>query len=193
MRIRAAAILCAAVAAASALTGCGNSTSAVSATAHATKVAFKSTALKSHLIPAKYTCDGTNVNPPLEWGAVPRGTGTLLLAVFGLKPTSPQSSNVEASVEWAIAGINPALHKLKAGQQPPGSHVGVSRNGTRRYNICPKKGTIGQYQFMLYGVPANVAVSPNFADEPVLATLTKPGTPATITASGAFVAIYKRR
>ena len=29
------------------------------------------------MISAKYTCDGENVSPPLEWGVCPEGTSTL--------------------------------------------------------------------------------------------------------------------
>lgn len=193
MGLRVAAILSGALALMPALAGCGSATSGTSAIAHPPKVVFKSAAVKAHVIPVSYTCDGKDVSPPLEWGAVPPGTGELVLAAIGLTPISPGSSAVNASVEWVIAGINPALHKLRAGQQPPGTHVGLSREGTRRYNICPRKGTTEQYQFMLYGVPARVSVSSGFADEPVLATLTKPGLATTTTAEGAFVAIYKRR
>jgi hypothetical protein len=31
------------------------------------------------MIPGKYTCDGVNVSPPLEWDAVPEGTKSLAL------------------------------------------------------------------------------------------------------------------
>ena len=30
-------------------------------------------------IPAKYTCDGANVSPPLSWGEPPAGTQSLAL------------------------------------------------------------------------------------------------------------------
>jgi len=31
------------------------------------------------MIPAKYTCDGADVSPPLQWDAVPEGTRSIAL------------------------------------------------------------------------------------------------------------------
>ena len=31
------------------------------------------------LIPAKYTCDGADVSPPLQWNKVPEGTKSIAL------------------------------------------------------------------------------------------------------------------
>lgn len=33
-------------------------------------------------IPARYTCDGANESPPLEWSGIPAGAGALVLVVF---------------------------------------------------------------------------------------------------------------
>src|SRR5262245_4113201 len=32
-------------------------------------------------IPSKYTCDGANISPPLQWAGVPSGTKSLVLIV----------------------------------------------------------------------------------------------------------------
>jgi phosphatidylethanolamine-binding protein (PEBP) family uncharacterized protein len=169
--------------------GCGGSGSSHGAV----KVTLKSAALASRRIPTRYTCDGSNVNPPLEWGAIPKDTGELVLAAVGLTPTVPASDSFHASVEWAVAGIDPALHRLNPGALPRGAHVGLASSGKRHFNICPKKGTTEQYQFMLYGVPAGAKVAADFADEPILSVLTKPGTATSTTAEGAFVAAYTRK
>jgi phosphatidylethanolamine-binding protein (PEBP) family uncharacterized protein len=173
-----------------ALSGCGGSGSSA---ATPTKVTFKSAAIVRNKIPAEYTCDGKNVNPPLEWGAIPSDTGELVLAEVALTPTVPASSNYNARIEWAVAGIDPALHRLAPGHLPPKAHVGLAASGKRRYDLCPKKGAIVEYQFMLYGVPTGARVAKNFADEPVLAALTKVGTRTYTTAEGAFAAVYVRK
>lgn len=175
-----------------ALSGCGGSGSGPSATAP-TKVTFKSAAIVGHVIPTKYTCDGKNVNPPLEWGAIPHDTGELVLAEVALTPTVPASSNYNAKIEWAVAGIDPALHRLASGQLPAKAYVGLSASGTRHYSVCPKKGATVEYQFMLYGVPSGARVSKDFADEPVLADLTKAGARTFTTAEGVFDAVYVRK
>ena len=67
--------------------------------------------------PVRYTCDGSDTTPPLEWGEVPAGTGTLVLFVVGVIPTT---KSYALSVEWAVAGIDPALHMVEAGRLPAG-------------------------------------------------------------------------
>jgi phosphatidylethanolamine-binding protein (PEBP) family uncharacterized protein len=173
------------------LSGCGGSGSP--SREAVARVSFSSPAITSHAIPARYTCDGENTNPPLEWGAVPKDTGELVLTAIGLTPTKPVSNDEIASIEWAIAGIKPSLHKLDPGEIPQGAHVGQSADERRHYNVCPKKGTTEEYQFMLYGVPVGAKVSPGFADAPILSALGKPGTATSASAIGAFDVIYKRK
>jgi phosphatidylethanolamine-binding protein (PEBP) family uncharacterized protein len=174
-----------------ALAGCANTSTTNTGTTitKAVEVSFKSPVITRKAIPAQYTCDGKDMSPPLEWGAIPGDTGELVLAIIGLTPS--HSKAYIASIEWAISGINPKTHKLKAGETPPGAHIGLSAKHTRRYNLCPKHGQAEKYQFMLYGVPSDAKVSPNFADQPILATLTKPDTPTSTTAEGAFLTQYK--
>ncbi|MGO9759729.1 MAG: YbhB/YbcL family Raf kinase inhibitor-like protein [Solirubrobacteraceae bacterium] len=172
------------------LAGCG--ASGASSTTPITPVLFKSAKITGP-IPALYTCDGKDVAPPLEWGTVPSGTSELALLVVGLTPTSP-SNSYAVSAEWGVVGINPGLHKLAAGRLPPGAHVGLASDGRQRYSICPKKGVTEHYQFMLYAVPSSVAAIPaKFEDMSVLAALSKPNTPTSAIAQGAFVATYKRK
>ena len=188
---------CATLLATLALAGCANTTSTPTSSGStggpAVQVSFKSAALHGQTLPAQYTCDGKNINPPLEWGPIPADTSELVLAAIGLTPATPNGKSGTATIEWAISGINPKLHKLNAGEVPQGAHIGQAPNKTRRYNLCPKKGTTTQYQFMLYGVQADAKVSPEFADQPILAALSKPGTSISATAEGAFLTRYKRQ
>jgi len=172
-----------------ALAGCGSSGTNPPT---AVPVAFKSSAIVGQRIPALYTCDGKNITPPMEWGSVPAGTKELVLMVVGLTP-SASTNSYSISVEWAIDGVDPALHRLAAGQLPVGAHVGHTSNGTRRYSICPKRGVSKDYQFQLYAVSSLVKIPTDFADLEVLAALSKPHTQVSATAQGAFVAIYERR
>jgi phosphatidylethanolamine-binding protein (PEBP) family uncharacterized protein len=176
------------LASALALAGCGSSTPTAT---RAAKVFFNSAAIVNHTIPVQYTCDGKDIVPPLEWGTIPEGTGELLLVAVGLKPNP--AGNYSVSVEWALSGVKPSLHRLAAGELPQGSHVGVASNGKRGYSICPKAGSSEQYQFMLYAVPNNVSIAPDFSALPILAAISKQGTKASAIGQGAFIATYKRR
>jgi phosphatidylethanolamine-binding protein (PEBP) family uncharacterized protein len=171
-----------------ALTGCGGS----GAPTTVPRIAFKSPAILSGSIPAQYTCAGANHTPPLEWGTVPAGTAEVAVFVLGFTPISPSSKNYRASVEWAVAGVNPALHKLTPGVLPAGAHLGRDSDGKKRYSICPKKGTTEQYQFELYAVSPEETIKPSFNGLPVVAALanSKPGVPTM--AHGGFNASFSR-
>jgi phosphatidylethanolamine-binding protein (PEBP) family uncharacterized protein len=182
-----------------ALAGCGTSSSTsapVQAKGEIAPVKFKSAAIdptttRAPSIPSLYTCDGKNTPPPLEWGHVPASTGEIVLFVIGLTPV-PGTRNVTINVEWAMAGINPALHHLIPGQLPQGAHPGLTANHTRSYSVCPKHGQTKQYVFELYGLPEGDAVPLNFSGLRVLSTLAISSHETIANAHGSFGATYKR-
>jgi phosphatidylethanolamine-binding protein (PEBP) family uncharacterized protein len=182
-----------------ALAGCGTSSppaTKLQGTGNVPKISFKSAAIKASAnrgpeIPARYTCDGENVSPPLEWGAVPPHTGQLILFVLGATPL-PGKSSYTISVEWAMAGIDPALHHLAAGQVPQGANVGLNPNNTHRYSICPERGQLEQYAFELYGLPEGATIPVNFKDIRALTELVANRRKSPAIAHGTFGAFYKR-
>jgi len=179
-----------------ALAGCGGSgptAPSLSATALPSSVlSFKSRAVNGESLPAKYTCDGANISPPLEWGPVPPSTVELLVLLVGLSPTST-ANRYTATVEWAVSGISPVVHRLSAGALPLGTHVGAGPNGARRYSVCPRKGPAEKYEFTLYALPASFRVSPSFASLSVLEELSKSEGESPAAAQGSFLVSYKRR
>jgi phosphatidylethanolamine-binding protein (PEBP) family uncharacterized protein len=173
--------------------GCAGTTDGSSqATADIPKIVLKSPAIPETSLPALYTCDGKDIPPPLEWGAVPAGTGSLILFVIGVVP-KPNTQRYSFSIAWAVAGLNPALHKLDPGRLPPGAAVGVASDHKRNYSVCPKRGTSVEYQFELYGLPAGDAVAPQFAALPIFSSLYTGNKASPADAYGAFVASYTRR
>ena len=180
------------------LAGCGSSspaktvttTAAKPATAKPPKLDVKSAVVVGERIPARYTCDGQSISPPLEWGAVPSNVQQLALFLVGVRP-KPGTKGYTVSVEWAVAGLSPTLHRLASGQLPAGAHVGVASGG-HRYTLCPAKGTTVHYQFELYGVPASVHIPAHFSGRSLLSHLAAPSGPTRANAHGGFVAIYTR-
>jgi phosphatidylethanolamine-binding protein (PEBP) family uncharacterized protein len=177
------------------LAGCGGASTTPTSTTAANKVVskvfFTSAAMAGDTIPVRYTCDGSDVSPPLEWGTVPKGTGELVLMVVDFVP-EPATANYKVSVEWAVAGINPRLHALAAGRLPPGAYVGLNSDGQRRYSICPTSRLREQYHFELFGLPASGTVGPNFAGLATLKSLYD-APPSALTAHGTFTAVYTRK
>jgi phosphatidylethanolamine-binding protein (PEBP) family uncharacterized protein len=158
--------------------------------AHRTRTMFRSPAVVDGRLPARYTCDGEDISPPLEWSDMPSSTKELAVLVLGLTPSANNTS--EVSVAWALAGIKPGLHRLAAGEVPPGAHVG-SASGRRRYSVCPAKGKAESYDFALYAVPPSLTVPANFTGVQLLRAIASPTSPAGATAGAAFRVSYRRR
>jgi phosphatidylethanolamine-binding protein (PEBP) family uncharacterized protein len=190
MRARAMATLAGPVLlAAFALAGCGGSSG--KPTLHAISVGFRSPGVHKRVLSATYTCDGKNISPPLEWGQVPATTRSLAMFVIGIVPTA--KGGYKYSVEWAVAGINPALHRIAAGRLPAGAYLGRASNGKSAYDVCPGKGKAQLYEFTLYGVPRTIGIPKNFQGLELLHYIASPESSYGTRVGGSFLALYKRR
>lgn len=105
------------------------------------------------ILPATYTCDGSDNWPALRWTGVPEGTAELVLYVMGVQPVEEK-----LFVDWAVAGLKPSLEGVESGQLPKGAVVGTNSFGRRGYSICPN-GEGETYMFAVYALPT--ALSPH--------------------------------
>ena len=84
-------------------------------------------------IPAKYTCTGQNVSPPLQWSGVPAHTTSLALTVDD--PDAPSGH----FMHWDVTQIPPTTNAI-----PEGGRVGVEgTNGFGKTGYggpCPPSG-----------------------------------------------------
>jgi phosphatidylethanolamine-binding protein (PEBP) family uncharacterized protein len=164
-----AAVLLLTIVSAGVLAGCGSSaaggsgpTGGVTATTKslpskpASKFPLDSVAIEGGKLPARYTCDGANISPPLKWGTIPGTSGEVVLFALGVKPGG--ASLASSSVEWVLAGLKPELHGVEAGERPPGSFLVENSNGKKQYSICPPKGQTRQYEFVAFAMPPLVTV-----------------------------------
>jgi phosphatidylethanolamine-binding protein (PEBP) family uncharacterized protein len=136
-------------------------------------------------IPVRYTCDGTDIPPSFRWGPVPPGTAELVLFLFKVDRSVPAANgrnSVQVSVEWAVAGMSPKIHTISAGKLPPGAVA-----ASKRYSICPAKGSEGAYFFQLNAVSRRLAVGPRFD-----ATSLFREVEGSTVGSGTFASTYKR-
>jgi phosphatidylethanolamine-binding protein (PEBP) family uncharacterized protein len=172
-----------------ALAGCGGATATTTAPKTIPAIPFRSAAFTGNTLPTRYTCDGQDISPPLEWGAVPPGVKSLALFISGFRRPKERVF----SVEWAVAGLNPSLHKLRAGQLPPGAFLGTRGGKPARYSVCPKKRATMLYEFELFGLPAADKLASNFASLRTLASLVLPQSPDLAKAYGNFYAFYTRK
>jgi phosphatidylethanolamine-binding protein (PEBP) family uncharacterized protein len=95
-----------------------------------------------------------------------------------------------------MAGVNPQLHGLAAGELPPGAVLLEASDGKRHYSICPAKGHRERYEFAVFAVPPAVRVGNAIGGTQLLRNLVDgpPGGTAEdlSPASGGFFAAYKR-
>lgn len=91
-----------------------------------------------HVIPRKYTCDGINVSPPLEWLDVPAGSKNLLLVCYD--PDAPGG----VFYHWAaydIAADVKQLDEIPAGKEDGRFLQAVNDFGNPGYGgPCPPRG-----------------------------------------------------
>ena len=115
-------------------------------------------------IPRKYTCDGNDVSPPLQWSGVPEGTRTLVLIVDD--PDAPRGT----WSHWVVFGIPPSTTSLpEGGPLPAGATAG--RNDFRKNAFggpCPPPGGPHRYFFRLYALDRDVALEPDGSRQDVL-------------------------
>jgi Raf kinase inhibitor-like YbhB/YbcL family protein len=121
-------------------------------------------------IPSKYTCDGDDVSPPIEWSGVPSEARTLALIC-----DDPDAPKKDFS-HWVLFNIPPkigALPERVAAQQElaDGSQQGKNDFGKVGYGgPCPPSGT-HRYRFTLYAVDTKLGIAPASSRKDVEAAL----------------------
>jgi hypothetical protein len=109
-------------------------------------------------IPSKYTCDGRDVSPPLNWTQVPTQTKTLILIV--------DDQNANGFTHWVIFNMPATLTGLEENiprtADLPNSPIsqGMNSFGALGYNgPCPPSGT-HHYVFRLYALDTALTLPP---------------------------------
>lgn len=97
-------------------------------------------------IPAKYTCDESNVNPPLMISDVPENAKSLVLTIED--PDAPSKT----WVHWVLYNINTKITEIPENTVPDGADQGMNDFGKPGYGgPCPPSGT-HRYIFTLYAL-----------------------------------------
>lgn len=104
-------------------------------------------------IPTRYTCEGENVSPPLEWSGVPAGTESLALIVDD--PDAPDPAAPKMTwVHWVVFNLPKAATSLHEGPQdlPKSAQQGLNDWKRAAYGgPCPPIGR-HRYAFKLYAL-----------------------------------------
>lgn len=113
--------------------------------------------LEQGQIPAKYTCDGydVNINPLLQISDVPEGTQSIVLIVDD--PDTPRGD----WTHWLLWNIPAQTSQIVEDEIPVGSVQGKNDFGRNEYGgPCPPSGT-HRYQFKLYALDIQLNLDVN--------------------------------
>jgi len=133
-------------------------------------------------IPTKYTCDGQNISPPLEWRGQPKDTKSL--AVICDDPDAPSGT----FTHWVLYDLAGDTHQLPEGSSAAGKE---GRNGFKRTGFggpCPpSKDGPHRYVFRVYALDVESLGSPGMSQEDVEAAMR-----GHILSKGQLMARYQR-
>lgn len=121
----------------------------------------------SKAIPAKYTCDGDNINPPLGIGGVPSEAKELALIMDD--PDSPSGN----FLHWILWNIDPRTTGISEGTSLIKAVQGINDFGNVGYGgPCPHGGR-HQYRFRLYALDKVIDLAPSINNKEDLETAMK--------------------
>ena len=114
---------------------------------------IKSSAFANHQpIPKKYTCEGSDTSPPLEFSDIPAGTKSLAIIVDD--PDAPSGT----FDHWIAWNISPTTGNLSEGVTL--SFQGKNGFGKAHYGgPCPPPGAPHRYFFKLYALDTTLSLS----------------------------------
>ena len=130
-------------------------------------------------IPVKYTCDGSNINPPLTIEGIPAETKTLVLIVDD--PDCPTGT----FDHWIVWNISPTTRKI--GENTIPGTEGISSYRKHAYGgPCPPYGT-HRYFFKVYALDTQLDLKSNSTKKDVEKVMENH-----ILAEGRLIGLYSR-
>lgn len=111
-------------------------------------------------IPARHTCEGENLSPPMGWTGVP--VGTRAFAMVCDDPDAPRGT----WVHWVLWNLPSDAVELGEGvprkpELPSGARQGLNDSGDIGYaGPCPPPGKPHRYFFHLYALDSSLNLPP---------------------------------
>lgn len=96
-------------------------------------------------IPEKYTCNGENINPPLQISGVPKEAKSLILIVDD--PDAPRG----LWTHWIVFNMDPATTLIGENSTPAGLQGNNSSGSAEYQGPCPPSG-IHRYFFRVFAL-----------------------------------------
>lgn len=139
------------------------------------------------LIPAKYTCDGADISPPLQWEAVPEDTQSIALICDD--PDAP----VGTFVHWVLFDLPADAGQLTENIPADPTLANGAQQGTSDFGRigyggpCPPGGT-HRYFFKIYALDTQLSLTDRVNKARLLNAME-----GHILAEGQLIGKYKRQ
>ena len=137
-------------------------------------------------IPGRYTCDGANLSPHLEWQSAPAGTKSFAIVMDD--PDAPTDFT-----HWLVYNIPPSVRELAEGastqrSMPQGAAEGRNDFGRSGYGgPCPPRGNPHHYVFRVYALDLRLDLFAGATRKQVDAAMS-----GHVVAQGQIVGAYQR-
>jgi len=139
-------------------------------------------------IPAKHTCDGENVSPPLAWDKPAEATKSLALIVDD--PDAPAGT----WVHWVLYDLPPSTTELPEGMPGQNEVLAGAKQGRNDFKKigyggpCPPRGNPHRYFFKLYALDQKLNLTAGATKADVEKAMK-----GHILAEGKLMGMYKRK
>ena len=113
--------------------------------------------LRGGAVPARYTCDGADVSPSVEWRGVPAGARSIVVVCYD--PDAPRGT----FVHWVVYNVPAGLPGLPEGLPRSGAVEGVGLQGVNDFGRlgyggpCPPSGT-HRYVFLVLALDSELGL-----------------------------------
>ncbi len=101
-------------------------------------------------IPSKYTCEGENVNPPLEFADVPKNAKSLVLIMDD--PDAPMGT----FVHWVLFNIDPSEKEIAENSVSHAGYIGPCPPPASPEQLQRGESGTHRYFFKLYALDTNL-------------------------------------
>jgi Raf kinase inhibitor-like YbhB/YbcL family protein len=130
-------------------------------------------------VPKRFTCDGEEVSPPLEWSGAQGEAWALVVD----DPDAPRGT----FVHWVVLDIPTRTTSIETGEVPAGGVQVVNSSGEASYaGPCPPSGE-HRYRFTVYALDAPTRLSESASLDEALDTISEHAT-----SRGTMTAVYSR-
>jgi Raf kinase inhibitor-like YbhB/YbcL family protein len=109
-------------------------------------------------IPARFSCDGANVSPDIQWSTPPAGTKSIAIVV-------DDSDTPLLFTHWLAYDIPASTHDIPEGASTPSTRLVHAAEGTNNFGDvgyggpCPPSGT-HHYNFRIYALDVDLTLPP---------------------------------